>query len=575
MTEYPIDRYRLKFPEEFERTYQDETYQNSLKQLRINIVVVSVIYALFGIVDAVVTPYVRTTAWILRYAVVIPASMAVLAATFSPRFRRFQQLLMSLLVLVGGASIVVLIDLTHGQAPYLHFAGLLLVFMTAYTAFKLRFLYATAAGWAIIGMYEVSAVWLNPPALTVFLTDNYFYISANLMGMFTNYQRELYSRREFVQARRIQEIEQQAHAVEKERLSDAVDRAVRSLRESEARFRTLAETTSASIIIHRGNRFLYVNPTVLQQTGYSTADYARMEFWELVHPDHREIVRERGRARLSGGKVPEESEFKILTKSGEERWVTSTAGIVDYEGAPAVIATLFDITDRKRTEEEKVRLYEERIREEERHVREKENIIMELHDGVGGIITNIGIVAELARKAQDLEGARNKLATVAHLARDGVTEIRSFMRSIDTRGLNWHMLAAEIRSQGNTLLEPHNIDFTLETAIDEDAGVEPGSLICVNLFKIYKESLTNIVKHARATSAEVTLAVDSRALRFTVEDNGIGCGQASIGGRGLANTRRRAAELGGMATLSSGRGTRLDLKIPLPLQSTIHEQRKS
>ena len=544
MTEYPIDRYRLKFPEEFERTYQDETYQNSLKQLRINIVVVSVIYALFGIVDAVVTPYVRTTAWILRYAVVIPASMAVLAATF------------------------------FSAAEMAFIAGLLLVFMTAYTAFKLRFLYATAAGWAIIGMYEVSAVWLNPPALTVFLTDNYFYISANLMGMFTNYQRELYSRREFVQARRIQEIEQQAHAVEKERLSDAVDRAVRSLRESEARFRTLAETTSASIIIHRGNRFLYVNPTVLQQTGYSTADYARMEFWELVHPDHREIVRERGRARLSGGKVPEESEFKILTKSGEERWVTSTAGIVDYEGAPAVIATLFDITDRKRAEEEKVRLYEERIREEERHVREKENIIMELHDGVGGIITNIGIVAELARKSQDLEGARNKLATVAHLARDGVTEIRSFMRSIDTRGLNWHMLAAEIRSQGHTLLEPHNIDFTLETAIDEDAGVEPGSLICVNLFKIYKESLTNIVKHARATSAEVTLAVDSRALRFTVEDNGIGCGQASIG-RGLANIRRRAAELGGMATLSSGRGTRLDLKIPLPLQSTIHEQRKS
>ncbi len=574
MTEYPIHRYRLKFPDDLERTYQDETYQSTLKQLRINIVVVSVIYALFGIVDAVVTPYARNTAWFIRYAVVIPVGIITLAFSFSRAFRKYQHFLISLLAFVGGAGIVVLIDITHGQAPYLHFAGLLLVFMSTYTAFKLRFLWATAIGWTIIGMYEVSAVWLHPPALTVFLTDNYFYISANLMGMFTNYQRELYSRRQFLQARRVQEIEQQRHAVETDRLSEAVDRAVRSLRESESRFRTLAETTSASIIIHRGNRFLYVNPTVMRISGYDAAEFDRMEFWKLVHPDHRELVRERGRARISGVQVPGEYEFKIVTKRGEHRWFTASAGIVDYEGAPAVIATLFDITDRKRAEEEKVRLYEERIREEERHVREKENIIMELHDGVGGIITNIGIVAELARKLKDIEGMRNKLVTISHLAREGVTEIRSFMRSIDTRGLNWHMLAAEIRSQGNALLEPHDIGFTLNTAIDEDAGNEPGSMICVNLFKIYKESLTNIVKHAKATSAAVTLEVDRQALRFTVEDNGIGCGEGNRGGRGLANIRRRAAELGGMATLSSGRGTRLDLKIPLPLQSTIHEQRR-
>ncbi len=564
MTDIPIDKYRLKFQGELEEIYQNETFQNSLKQLRINIIVVGVIYALFGIVDHVVTPYVREKAWFIRYAVVLPVTIAVLASSYSSRFRRSQQLLVSFLALVGGAGIVVLIDLTHGQAPFLHFAGLLLVFMTTYTAFKLRFLYATAVGWTIIGMYEVSAVWLHPPALPVFLTDNYFYISANLIGMFTNYQRELYSRREFLQGRRLQEIEQQRHAVEKDRLNDAVDKAVRSLKESEARFRTLAETTAASIIIHRGNRLLYANPTALRMTGYGPDDYAEMEFWTIVHPDHRELVRERGKARISGQDVPREYEFKIVTRGGEERWVTATAGIIDYEDTPAVIATLFDITDRKHADAEKVRLYEERIREEERHVREKENIIMELHDGVGGIITNIGIIAELARKASDLDGARSKLSTISYLAREGVTEIRSFMGSIDTRGLNWHMLAAEIRSQGNTLLEPHNIGFSLETAIADDAAGEPGSLICVNLFKIYKESLTNIIKHARATSAAVLLVVNPRELRLTIADNGIGCEGKACGGRGLANMRRRSAELGGSITLSSGSGTNLELRIPLP-----------
>jgi PAS domain S-box-containing protein len=572
MTEMPIDRYRLKFPDELERLYQNETFENSLKQLRTSIIVVGIIYALFGIVDVIVTPYAREQAWLIRYGVVIPVCLGVLLCSYAPWFRNYQHLLVSALALVGGAGIVVLIDLTHDQAPFLHFAGLLLVFMTTYTAFKLRFLYATAVGWIIIAMYEVSAVWLHPPALTVFLTDNFFYISANLMGMFTIYQRELYSRKEFLQTRRMQEIEQQKYALEKNRLNEAVDKAVRSLRESEALFRTLAETTAASIIIHRGGRFLYVNPTVQRLTGYDAEEFSRMEFWEIVHPDHRDLVRERGRARASGKEVLREYEFKVMTRNNEVRWATSTAGVIDYEGAQAVIVTLFDITDRKQAEEERARLYEERIREEERHVREKGNIVMELHDGVGGITTNIGIIAELARKSNDLEVVQSRLATISRLAREGIAEIRGFMRSIDTTGQNWHMLAAEIRSQGNTILEPHDIGFTLETAIDDNAAGEPGSLICVNLFKIYKETLTNIVKHAKASSAAVVLAVDRQALRLVVEDNGIGCRDRNCNGRGLANIRRRAADLGGTVNISFDRGTRLELKVPLPLQSKLLDQ---
>ncbi len=240
-----------------------------------------------------------------------------------------------------------------------------------------------------------------------------------------------------------------------------------------------------------------------------------------------------------------------------------------YEGKPAVIATLFDITDRKRAEEEKVRLYEERIQEEERHVREKENIIMELHDGVGGITTNISIIAEVAQKSGDIDEVRSRLATISQLAREGVTEIRSFMRSIDTNGLSWRTLATEIRSQGNTLLEPHSIRFSLETSIDDEQAGEPGSLLCVNLFKIYKESLTNIIKHARATAVTVSFTIDGNGLRLSVNDNGIGCSQSDCSGRGLANIRRRATELGGGVAVTFGTGTQLVLEIPLPLKTQI------
>ncbi len=143
---------------------------------------------------------------------------------------------------------------------------------------------------------------------------------------------------------------------ERELYYQQLQQALQSLKESETRFRTLAETTTASIIIHRGGKFLYANPAVQKITGYTFDDFLRMEFWEIVHPEYRDMVRERGRTRISGAEAPREYEFKVLTKHGEERWAITSSGIIDYEGQPAVIATLFDITDRKQAEEERERL---------------------------------------------------------------------------------------------------------------------------------------------------------------------------------------------------------------------------
>ncbi len=143
------------------------------------------------------------------------------------------------------------------------------------------------------------------------------------------------------------------------------------------------------------------------------------------------------------------------------------------------------------------------------------------------------------------------------------------MRSIDTSGLNWRTLATEIRSQGNTLLEPHGISFSLDASIEDQTEAEPGSLLCVNLFKIYRESLTNIIKHARATAVAAGLTVSRDRLTLSISDNGIGCSQHDCSGRGLANIRRRAAELGGTVELSSDAGTKLVLAVPFPLNTQL------
>ncbi len=125
-----------------------------------------------------------------------------------------------------------------------------------------------------------------------------------------------------------------------------------ALRQSEERFRQLAETTSTGIFVYSGEHFLYVNPATCAITGRSASELLAMRFWEVVHPEHRELVRQRGLARQRGEAVPSRYEFKILHKDGTERWIDFTAGRITWEGRPVAIGTAFDITDRKRAEEE-------------------------------------------------------------------------------------------------------------------------------------------------------------------------------------------------------------------------------
>ncbi len=356
---------------------------------------------------------------------------------------------------------------------------------------------------------------------------------------------------------------------EREKLYVQLQGALLSLKESEARFRTLAETTTAGIFIHRGGRFIYANPAIKTITGYESDEFLALDFWTIVHPEYREVVRERGLARQRGAQLPQEYEIKIIIKNGEERWGNLSVGIIDYEGGPAVIVTFFDITDRKRAEEETVRLFEQRIAEEKQHLIEKEKILMDLHDGIGGITTNISILSELAQKATDIDNIKKTLSTISRLSREGVSEIRSFMHSLDSQELNWRSLATELRSQGTNMVELHRIAFALEASV-EDIQEQPGSLLWVNLFKIYKEALTNIIKHSKADSIVVSLKITKDGILLDILDDGVGLEERRGNGRGLSNMNKRAEELGGRIALSSGgRGARVTLEIPLPLKYPI------
>jgi diguanylate cyclase (GGDEF)-like protein/PAS domain S-box-containing protein len=112
-------------------------------------------------------------------------------------------------------------------------------------------------------------------------------------------------------------------------------------------FRELAEHVAAATFIYRGTRFLYVNAAAVELTGYAREELLAMEFWELAHPEFRDLVRERGMARQRGEAVAKRYELKILRKDGEERWIDFTAGTITYLGRPAALGTAFDVTERR------------------------------------------------------------------------------------------------------------------------------------------------------------------------------------------------------------------------------------
>ena len=114
----------------------------------------------------------------------------------------------------------------------------------------------------------------------------------------------------------------------------------------EALFRALAEVSPAITFIYQGEQNVYANPAAERATGWSRAELLQMQFWDIIHPDSRELVRQRGMARQRGEPVPPTYEVRIQTRSGVARWLEFTGTTIVLDGQPAVLGTAVDVTER-------------------------------------------------------------------------------------------------------------------------------------------------------------------------------------------------------------------------------------
>jgi PAS domain S-box-containing protein/putative nucleotidyltransferase with HDIG domain len=118
------------------------------------------------------------------------------------------------------------------------------------------------------------------------------------------------------------------------------------------KYEIMAEDAPLIIFAHR-EKFIYVNKTAALFSGYTKEELYKMNFWDIVHPEFRDIVKARGFKHLNGERVPSYYEIKVTRKNKEQRWLAcGIKHVDDFKGAPAVIASAIDVTDKKKAEEE-------------------------------------------------------------------------------------------------------------------------------------------------------------------------------------------------------------------------------
>lgn len=146
-------------------------------------------------------------------------------------------------------------------------------------------------------------------------------------------------------------------------MSDISDRkkAENELKESEERYRTLTQNSLTGIYIHQDGKFVYANDRMAHMLGYEPVDMLGRKFWDFVHPDDREIVKERGLARSRGIRVTPRYEFRAVCKDGSTKWLEVLATSIYHGGRIANMGNVADVTERKEVEL-RLRESEERYR---------------------------------------------------------------------------------------------------------------------------------------------------------------------------------------------------------------------
>lgn len=357
-------------------------------------------------------------------------------------------------------------------------------------------------------------------------------------------------------------------------------RAERAVRQSEEAFRKIFEENPLGILLaDLDYRILKVNNALSAMLGFSCDELLRRSLPELTRSSDTLKIEEF--QRLLHGEIRSfQSEAVFETKRRQPVWGHVTTSILrDGEDCPVAIFQMVEnIQDRKSTEEQ-VLSYQEQLQTLASELslseeRERRRIATNLHDQVGQSLAfarlKLAAMCETGGKSEEVEP--DTLRKLRELIDQAIADTRSLTFELSPPVLYELGLVAALEWLVRKIRQEHQI----QTRFHDDGQPKPlDDNLRVVLFQAVRELLVNIVKHAKATHAQVTVRRDADAMRIVIEDDGVGFELSKVKGTresarsfGLFNIRERVEYLGGKVKIRSelGRGTRVTLIAPLRIE---------
>lgn len=331
---------------------------------------------------------------------------------------------------------------------------------------------------------------------------------------------------------------------------------------------------AATYVDDPDGRPLYVSPQIQLVFGCTREEWmASSDFWlTRVHPDERAQTARWYAAHVDSG-VPLAHEYRIVCPDGSIRWIHDRVAVMRGRDG-AVIAThgvLLDITD--------TRVAEQRLRERDAQVQrllsklmraeedERQRIAGELHDDTIQAMTAALIALECClrdepagRPQQRLEKARDTLRTAIDRTRRLTFDLRPPVLEHDGLEGAIQSLVHEATRAGGLQVSCSIVSSRYDHEVEEQ------------VYRVVRQSLTNVVNHARATRVAIAIAEREGALDVTLTDDGIGFDvSAALSDHrpephfGIAMMAERVQLGGGSLELRSqpGKGTTVSFTLPL------------
>jgi PAS domain S-box-containing protein len=297
-------------------------------------------------------------------------------------------------------------------------------------------------------------------------------------------------------------------------------------------------------------------------SGYPVSDFISNScrtFASVIHPDDRDQVQHAVTQATQRGEMFI-LEYRIVRADGSVAWVLERGQqVYGSNNRSWLDGVIFDISERRRAEDELHQSLRQLAVAEDR-----ERIARELHDGVIQSLFGVGMTLQAVDLAADQPDAvRAALATSMNSIDTVIEDVRNYVFQLRPGLLADHQLHAAI----DRLVREFQSISQVTTVVDVDASVAAAlTLRAGDIVQLTREALSNVRRHAHATTCRVSLKRTEDAALLEIDDDGDGF-EPTAGahsGQGLRNLAERSASLDGRLTINSGAtGTTVTIRLPL------------